>query len=382
MRLSLWTLYNPPCNKVSCRYFIIKKGTCKKQLHRCANHGNNMRILKFISIFLVLAVAGIYFFSRSADDKRQVFKGNIFGTYYKIIINSEQKKPGLENDIKQVLQQVNSQMSVFEPHSEISQINQTGANVKIKLSEPMRRLIKTAAQIYQESNHSFDPTVGRLVEAWGFGTKNNPPAPSPERIREILQYTGFDKLSFSPDFQILQKADGRTFLNLSAIAKGYAVDRIADLLEMHDYHNYLVEIGGEMRISGQGHAKEEGWNVGIAVPAPKSKDNTLVLTVSDTAVATSGDYRNFSYYNGEKISHTISPANGYPVIDRLASATVFHSECMLADAYATAIMALGEKAGMQLADDLGLKAILILHQPEEGQFQVRYSQAASVLQEQ
>lgn len=341
-----------------------------------------MRILKVFSIFLVVAVAGIYFLRRPSDENRQIYDGKIFGTYYKIIINSQTKNSQLENDIKQVLQQVNSQMSVFEPHSEISRINQASAQTKIKLSEPMRLVMKTADKIYHESNQAFDPTVGRLVEVWGFGTANNPPPPSPQKINEILEYTGFDKLSFSSDFQMLQKIDSRTFLNLSAIAKGYAVDRIADLLELHDYHNYLVDIGGEMRLSGNGHSQGEGWTIGIAAPKEGSTDNSMIIDVSDTAVATSGDYRNFSYYNGERISHTISPSTGYPAIDRLASATVFHPECMQADAYATAIMALGEKDGMKLANNLGLKAVLIIHKENNENFEVRYSQAAAALQEQ
>ncbi len=341
---------------------------------------DNMRTLKIFSILLIISIALCMFFIGKDKKGRMVFEGKTYGTYYKIIINSPKQNPELDNDIKQILKMIDNQMSVFNPHSEISRINQTAADKKIKLSAPMQNLMKKINEVYQKSNHAFDPTVGPLVEIWGFGTQQTKEKPTPEKISKILEYTGFNKLAFSPNFDTLQKQDSRVNLNLSAIAKGYAVDSVANFLELHDYHDYLVDIGGEMRISGNRSPKETGWNVAIAAPLENKNENTLVLTLSNTAVATSGDYRNFTYYDGKKISHTISPQSGYPVEGDLASATVFYPHAAIADAYATAIMVLGAKEGLKMADTLDLQAILILRNPQNENFEIIYSQAARSLQ--
>ena len=318
-----------------------------------------MRSVKYILIIaLIIAFA---FGIRSFVFPYQTFGGQIFGTYYIIKINSKTKVDNLEQKIKDCLADVDKRMSVFNDASEISKINQMPANKDIKLSSPMSYLMQTAHLVWQQSNGWFDPTVGKLVELWGFGTKYAYKEASPKQIKESLSYSNFGKLSFSKDFKSLSKKDSRTYINLSAIAKGYGVDQVAKLLEENGIKDYLIEIGGEVRVAGQ--SKHGGWTIGIT--SPKNKDESVMQVVmTDYSVATSGNYHNYYYRDGKKYTHTISPKTGYPTENDIASVTVFHPQCILADAYATAILAMGEKEAKIFVKKQNLAVILQLQNEE------------------
>ena len=337
-------------------------------------------IFSIIIIALILTIGILYGINKTTDVSYQTLDGKVFGTYYSVKIATESLNPNVQQDIVRTLEQINNRMSVFEPYSEISQINRSPANIPLHLSRQMALIMQTSAKINRISKGAFDPTVGKLVELWGFGTQNNPPIPTPKKIAETLSYSGFDKLEFNPDYSELKKKDSRTFLNLSAIAKGYAVDKIAELLDLYGYKNYLVDIGGEMRVSGQRDDKSNGWNIGVATPKKHSKDNLFAMSLSNIAVATSGDYQNFTYYEGKKIAHAISPQTGYPVSDRLASVTVLDKSCMQADAYATGLLVLGFSKGLQLAEENHIPAIFIIRNQDDT-FAVHFSSDAKFLQE-
>ena len=291
--------------------------------------------------------------------------GETMNTYYHIKIRSPKENNLLHNSIKKELQRINEEMSVFEGSSEISLINRDDSGEWIELSPEMAAVLKTAYNVYNKSNGYFDPTVGRLVDLWGFGTdKGNQKTPNEKAIKETLKNTGFDKLRFSNNFSRVKKTNPEIKINLSAIAKGYGVDRIAALLEENGYTDYVVEIGGEVKAKGDRSKENEGWNVAVVKPNTQTNENAYVVPLKDYAVATSGDYRNFFYYNNKRYSHTISPKTGYPVEHSLASATVFHKNCTTADALATAIMAMGEKQGLKFANDNNLFVILFVR--EEG----------------
>ena len=181
--------------------------------------GTNMRIFKYVSFFMVFAVALIYIHQKYAPYR--TFHGKIFGTYYHVKILTDRSDRTLGDKILRRLQDVNRQMSVFEKNSEISKINQSPAGEKISLSPEMSYLLKNAADVNRESGGAFDPTVGRLVDLWGFGVDKPAQTPDSEKIQEALTYTGFNRLVFSSDFKSLAKTDDRIRLNLSAIAKGY-----------------------------------------------------------------------------------------------------------------------------------------------------------------
>ena len=313
-----------------------------------------MRIFHYISILIFVFVIGVFVYQYSPH--YQIIKGDIFGTYYNIKIRTDNKNNELKNKIKEKLQEINSIMSVFEPDSEISKINNAPAKQKIELSPSMQEVIRASDKVYWQSGGYFDPSLGRLIDLWGFGASSKT-SPTPKEIKQALQVSGFNKLKFSHNFQYITKISSQTMLNLSAIAKGWATDEIAALLDKEGYQNYIVEIGGEIKTRGY---REPGtpWSIGINRPSAGSSDNIMALVLSNMAVATSGNYRNFYSADGKILGHTISFQTGEPVSTDVASASVFHSSCMMADAYATTIVAMGVEKGLEFANRQKLKVII------------------------
>ncbi len=290
-----------------------------------------------------------------------MISGQVFGTFYNIKIRAGNENRLLQREVKEELAKVNAEMSVFEMSSEISEINRQPAEKWIDLSPEMSKLLKNAYQIYKMSDGAFDPTTARLIDLWGFGTKGSiQKLPDEEDIREILKTTGFNKIQFSHDFKRLRKSHAETTLNLSAIAKGYGVDRLAALLKQSGYSDFVVEVGGEVVASGAKSDTLDGWNIGIATPTNEGNENSFVVTLKDYAVATSGDYRNFFYIDDKQYSHTINPRTGYPIEHNLVSVTVFHKECMMADGLATAIMAMGDEKAKNFISKNGLATVMFV----------------------
>ena len=313
-----------------------------------------MRIFHYISILLFILVVGIFIYQYSPH--YQIIKGDIFGTYYSIKIKTDIKNNEIKNKVKEKLKEINNTMSVFDTESEISKINQAPAGQQIELSFSMREVIKAADKVYRQTNGYFDPSLGRLIDLWGFGSSSKV-TPTAEEIKQALKSSGFNKLKFVNDFQYITKTNAQTMINLSAIAKGWAVDEIARLLDGEGYKNYIVEIGGEVKTQGY-REHDEPWSIGINKPAANSSDNILVMSLSNMAVATSGNYRNFYSSDGKIIGHTISFETGEPAETDVASVSVFHDSCMMADAYATAIVAMGVEKGLDFANRQKLKVII------------------------
>lgn len=337
-----------------------------------------MRLVKYISIFLLIA-AGL-FFLRSTFAPYRTFTGEIFGTTYSIKIKTSAKDNDLEDKIKAKLQDVNSNMSMFEPQSFISRLNRAAAGEAVELPHEVAFLFRGAAKVYSESRGWFDPTIGSLVNLWGFGTNTVTRIPEDKQIEKALAHTGFNKLRFASDYSQVIKTDSELIIDLSAIAKGYAVDKIAFLLEENGYRDYIVEIGGEVKASGTRDYHGTPWAVGIARPSENGSGNLTAVELENMAVATSGDYRNFFYLDGKRFAHTVSPFDGRPVAHNLASATVFHPQAMLADAYATAVTAMGEDKGMEFANRINLPVIFFVR-GDDNQTDIRYSAAAQKLLE-
>lgn len=313
-----------------------------------------MRIFHYISILVFMLAIGIFIYQYSPH--YQIIKGEAFGTYYNIKIKTDNKNKRLKSKINEKLEEINRIMSVFEADSEISKINQAPAERKIELSASMREVIKASDKVYRQSQGYFDPTLGKLIDLWGFGSSKSV-EPSAEEVKIALRHSGFNKLKFFDDFQYISKSSSQTMLNLSAIAKGWATDKIAQLLDEEGYKNYVVEIGGEIKTKGY-REQEEPWTIGINRPTAYSSDNIMVISLSNMAVATSGNYRNFYSMDGKILGHTISFLTGKPVETDVASVSVFHSSCMMADAYATAIVAMGVEKGLDFANRQKLKVII------------------------
>lgn len=315
-----------------------------------------MRLFRYISIILCILLIGFYIYKNSPH--YQIIKGEIFGTVYNIKIQTDDKDEALPQKIKDRLGEIDMAMSVFKKESEISKINGAKAYKAVELSGEMSKVLKAAAEVYKKSDGNFDPTLGPLIDLWGFGPHGIAQEPSVREIKKALKTVGYNKLKFARGFKTVSKSDPNTSLNLSAIAKGYGVDEIALLLDEAGYGNYVVEIGGEIKAKGYRSPEGEAWNVGLKKPSGDLSENALILSLSNIAVATSGNYRNFYEKDGQVIAHTISSKTGYPVETDILSASVFHDSCMYADAYATAILAMGLEKGLAFADKYGLKVIV------------------------
>ncbi len=308
------------------------------------------------AIFLLFLIAGSIWVVTNSRKPAPYKKseGQIFGTTYHITYQSNEN---LSNGILNELRNVDNSLSMFNPESTISLINSNKGKATDSL---FREVFRLSMEIARQTDGAFDITIAPLVNAWGFGFKNKKSL-GPQQIDSLLDMVGYNKVKIENDKLI--KNDSRIMLDCSGIAKGYGCDRVAQFLESHNVDNYMIEIGGEIRAHGV-NEQHENWTIGIVRPQDdnKSQDNTLqnVLKLTNVALATSGNYRNFYYQNGKKYAHTIDPQTGYPVQHSILSSTVLAQTCAEADAYATSFMVMGlEKAKKLLARNHRLQALLI-----------------------
>lgn len=335
-----------------------------------------MKIFNYI-LAAVLFFALIFYIG-SKKNPYQIIQGKTMGTYYNIKIRVAYEDNLLNSEIKLVLDEIVTKSSVFEPNSEISQINKAAGDEWVELSPMMADLMKRAYSVYIKTNGVFDPTVGKLADLWGFGVSKISKTPTDEEIKQVLEYTGFNKVKFADDYTKLKKNNANIYINLSAIAKGYGVDKVVELLENKGYTDFVVEIGGEVRAKGEKSDEVPGWIIGISRPVKEKSENVYVVTLKNRAVATSGDYRNFHEMNGEVYSHTIDPKTGYPAKSFLSSVTVFADTCTEADALATAILAMGETKGLSFANNKKLQVVMFKRN-ESQEFDVLVSDRAAKL---
>lgn len=303
-----------------------------------------MKNKKWIAlIFMVIAALLLLLLPDSPKAQYYHNQGNIFGTYYNI---RYQATEDLHDAIQQRLQDFDHSLSMFNPNSVITHINRNDSITTDPLFEAM---YAEAHAISLLSNGAFDITVRPLVNAWGFG--NNSQHTASPNVDSIMAFVGYDKIRLIDHH--LVKTDERITLDASAIAKGYACDVVANLLRENGCENLLVDIGGEVVLQGinqQGNA----WRVGITRPTIDAtgaeQELQEVIESSQLCMATSGNYLQYYFVNGERRSHTIDPRTGSPVQHSLLSATVTASSCMRADALATACMVLGKKEALDMIE--------------------------------
>ena len=281
--------------------------------------------------------------------------GMVFGTTYSI---TYQYHENLKSDIEGVMQQVDNSLSPFNKSSVITAINN---NTSTKADKYLTEVFTLAQAVNKETDGAFDITVAPLVNAWGFGFRSGK-RPTEAQTDSLLAIVGQEKVTLKEGKII--KSDPRIMLDCSAIAKGFGVDKVAEFLSGQGIENYLVEIGGEISARGKNSRGTE-WNIGITKPIDDSlsinQENQAVLQITDKAMATSGNYRNFYYEGGKKYAHTINPHTGKPAQSDILSATVIAESCAVADAYATAFMVLGSKKAKEiLKKHPELQAYLIL----------------------
>lgn len=310
------------------------------------NNSNKKKKLRWQLPFLLLLVVGTIYVIRSNPQAvpYQQEEGAIFGTFYHV---TYQCNSSLQEEIERELRRVDASLSPFNDSSVISRINR-GENMKP--DSMFVHVFRLSKEISEATRGAFDITVAPLVNAWGFGFKNEKDI-TPAKIDSLLQFVGFQKISLK-EGEIV-KQDPRVILDCSAIAKGYGSDVIAQTFERKGVKNYMVEIGGEIVVKGV-NPKGKKWKVGINKPVEDSLSEAnvvqTILNVTDIAIATSGNYRNYYYRDGKKYAHTIDPHSGYPVQHSILSSTVLAKDCATADAYATAFMVLGLEASKEVLE--------------------------------
>ncbi|WP_228710694.1 FAD:protein FMN transferase [Saccharobesus litoralis] len=303
-------------------------------------------------------------------------QGRTMGTTYSVKFFATEQQIRTEQfykDIEALLETVNQQMSTYRPDSEISRFNTSANDEPFIVSSDTAYVVQSAIDIGVQSEGALDITIGPLVNLWGFGPNGHvESAPTSEQIALAKGLIGIDKLLVKG--RTLIKTQDQLYIDLSAIAKGFGVDKIAEYLEAKGINRYLAEIGGEMRAKGK---KMDGslWRVAIEKPTSAERAVQQVVDLQDKAIATSGDYRNYFEKEGKRYSHTIDPSNGKPITHKLASVTVIHDSTMMADGYATALNVMGPQKALEFAERQNLAVYLVVKSAEG--FDVKYSSGFS-----
>lgn len=295
--------------------------------------------------FLVLLIVGtVVIIRHQSSIPYQHNSGMVFGTTYNITYQCDSN---LHDSIIRELEKVDEALSPFNKKSVITAVNN---NHDIEVNDMFADVFLLAQKISDDTSGDFDITVAPLVNAWGFGFKNGT-QPTKHNIDSLKNIIGYKKVRL--EGRKVVKKDKRLMLDCSSIAKGYGSDVVARFLQKRGVKNYMVEIGGEIVTKGISQ-KRVPWKIGVTRPVDDSlsvsKELQSVINVTDKAMATSGNYRNFYYKNGKKYAHTIDPHTGYPVQHNILSATVIADNCATADAYATAFMVMGLEKAQKLLE--------------------------------
>ena len=296
------------------------------------------------------------------SDAQQTLTGSTMGTTYTVKVRpvpASIELDELHTNIERILAEVNSTMSTYDPDSELSQLNQNPSTDWLEISEGLLVVLQAALAASELSDGVFDVTVGPLVNVWGFGPDmTEDDIPLDAAIADAMARAGYRRIQLRDTPPALKKERSDIYIDLSAIAKGYAVDRVAHYLDALGIANYLVEIGGELRGRGQ-NPEDRPWSIAIEKPVPGERAVERVIHITDQGMATSGNYRNFFEKDGRRYAHIIDPRTGKPIAHELASVTVVSNTCMHADAMATALLALGPEAGFALAEQQRLAVFFI-----------------------
>lgn len=320
------------------------------------------RPLRRALLLMVVFAAGCGAGSRDVA----TFRGGVMGTQYTVraVLPAGADADLLARLVRETLQDIDGKMSTYKPDSELSRFNAAPANEPFPLSPETAGVFRTALEISRESGGAFDLTVGPLVNAWGFGPEDPPEPPSDAEIEALLGRIGHQHLELRGDGTVVKDIEG-LYCDLSAIAKGYAVDCVAKALGAAGVSACMVEVGGEVQTRG---AKPGGipWTIGIEKPVIGERRLHGVLELTGGALASSGGYRNFHEVDGRRVSHTIDPRTGRPVTHSLTAVSVLHDACARADAYATTLMVLGPERGAAFCAAHGIAALFFLRGEDGG----------------
>ena len=295
------------------------------------------------------------------------FSGPTMGTTYHVTISQAADgfdAQAAQTRVAQVLEQVNQRMSTYREDSELSRLNAAPAGRWVAVSDALLDLLKQAARIQTETAGAFDVTVGPLVNLWGFGPEARPDSPPAEAdIAQRMEWTGLRNFTFRDEPPAVRKRNTNAYIDLSAIAKGYGVDRVAEALLALGATDFLAEVGGELRAHGV-NADGKPWQVAVETPRAGPRSVALIVGLEDAGMATSGDYRNFFESQGRRYSHTLDPRTGRPVEHDLHSVSVLANTTAHADALATALLVMGPDEGLAYARAHDLAALFISGAPD------------------
>lgn len=301
------------------------------------------------------------------------FAGETMGTRYHVTVVTDAGRfpDGVEDAVADLLGRLDQSMSTYKPDSELNQLNRLALGEELRISADLWQVLQAAQHVHVLTHGAFDPSVGPLVDLWGFGPDDtDDKVPSEVEIKALLARVDFGQLRLGSDNTVTKLAD--IDLDLSAIAKGYAAQQVATLLKTWGFSNFLVEVGGELQLAGR-NRKGTPWHIAIEVPSLMQGGIEKVIAVSNIGVATSGDYRNYFEREGVRYSHTIDPRTGRPITHTLASVTVLADTAGVADALATAFMVMGADQTLELARQRDIPVYLLVKTTDG--FQASYSEA-------
>jgi thiamine biosynthesis lipoprotein len=317
-----------------------------------------------ISVLLLILTYGCQL---GKADETIRFSGLTMGTTWSVVMrpNAEGTDAlALKRLMQKRLDQINRLMSTYDPDSEVSRFNNQTGSDWFAISEETMQVIDLSQEISRLTDGAFDISVGPLVELWGFGAKERGDTiPTDEQVAKTLARVGYEHIRLRQEPTAISKEIADLQIDLSAIAKGYAVDILAEMLTQHGIRNYLVEIGGELQVSGH-RGDGVSWQIAIEKPLEDAREVSTVIPLSDIALATSGNYRNFYLENGQRYAHTLDPVSGRPIRHKLASVTVLDPTCARADALATALMVMGEEKGRLFCEKNRIAAYFLIHEKE------------------
>ena len=320
----------------------------------------------FILPFLVILISAC---SHTDNQLPITYAGYTQGTTFSIIIYGDGDQLELQRGIDSLLFVINKTASVYDSNSIISRFNN---NEQVVFNDHFNYLVNRSQQIAETTDGAFDITVGPLVKAWGFRRKQGLLLDE-NQVDSLMTFTGFRKLEIIDDE--IRKINPKVQIDFNAVAQGYTVDVLASFLEQHNLHNFLIDVGGEVKASGT-KPGEELWRVAIEKPAEDGNAAQAIqqtLSITNKSIATSGNYRNYFIHEGNKYAHTIDPKTGYPARHSLLSVTVIADDCASADAYATAFMVMGfERTITFQGEHPGMDVYLIFSQPD-GTLDVKFS---------
>ena len=333
---------------------------------------------------LVLALVAGAIFLRKPDFEEGVleFKGEAEGSTYNIKVVDPSLHAGtreaLDRGIAGELDLVDSTMSRFDPESELSRFNQSRDGRPFIMSEVAIKVIAVALQMSEKSGGAYDITVLPILRLWGFANRSpRKELPTQAEIDAARAHVGWRLLEVNEKDHTVRKLDPQVEIDLGSIAPGAAVDRLAEMFEAFDYRSYMIEMSGEVRAHG---TRPDGspWRIGIEKPLDGAHSVKEVIPLQNRAMSTSGDYRQFYVLGGKRLSHTMDPRTGWPIQHGLASITVVHDDCMLADAWATALDVLGPIDGFALAEREGIAALFVTRE-KDGSFSERATKGFAAL---